>query len=70
MAIIARWRMPPESWCGYSFARCAGSGMRTRRSISTARSQACALVTSRCSRTASAICSPMVSTGFNEVIGS
>ena len=23
MAIITRWRMPPESWCGYSSARAA-----------------------------------------------
>ena len=36
IAIIARWRMPPESWCGYSRARRSGSGMRTSRSISTA----------------------------------
>ena len=29
IAIIARWRMPPESWCGYSSKRCSGAGMRT-----------------------------------------
>ena len=29
MAIMARWRMPPESWCGYSLTRWAGSGMPT-----------------------------------------
>ncbi len=40
MAIIARWRMPPESWCGYSRARRSGSGIRTSRSISTALSRA------------------------------
>ena len=28
--------MPPESWCGYSRARWAGSGIRTSRSMSTA----------------------------------
>jgi len=22
IAIIARWRMPPENWCGYSWTRC------------------------------------------------
>ena len=37
MAIITRWRMPPESWCGYSRTRRSGSGMPTSVSISTAR---------------------------------
>jgi hypothetical protein len=35
MAITTRWRMPPESWCGYSLARCAGAGMPTVSSILT-----------------------------------
>ena len=35
MAIIARWRMPPESSCGYAEARAAG--MPTRSSSSAAR---------------------------------
>ena len=70
MAIIARWRMPPESWCGYSRARCAGSGIRTKRSISTALSRVADFARSWCSRIASLICSPMVSTGLSEVIGS
>ena len=70
IAIIARWRMPPESWCGYSCARRAGSGMRTRRSISTAWSQAALALMSRCSRTASLIWSPIRITGLSEVIGS
>ena len=26
MAIMTRWRMPPESWCGYSCRRCSGDG--------------------------------------------
>ena len=26
MAIITRWRSPPESWCGYCPSRCAGDG--------------------------------------------
>src|ERR671935_64830 len=30
MAIITRWRMPPESWCGYSRTRRRASGMPTR----------------------------------------
>ncbi|MBA7470418.1 hypothetical protein ES707_05704 [subsurface metagenome] len=70
IAIMARWRMPPESWCGYSRARRSGSGMRTRRSISTARAQACFDVMSWCSRTASVIWSPIRITGLSEVIGS
>src|SRR6516165_317667 len=37
MAIITRWRMPPDSWCGYSRARRRGSAMPTRPSISTTR---------------------------------
>ena len=37
MAIITRWRIPPESWKGYCSIRRSASGMRTRRSISTAR---------------------------------
>ena len=37
MAIITRWRMPPESWCGYCRAPPRRVGMRTRSSISTAR---------------------------------
>src|SRR5947199_2231158 len=34
MAIITRWRMPPESWCGYSFTRRSAFGMCTICSIS------------------------------------
>ena len=70
MAIMARWRMPPESWCGYSLARCAGSGMRTRSSISMARLKAALRSMSRCRISASAICLPMVITGLSDVIGS
>jgi hypothetical protein len=40
MAIMARWRMPPESWCGYSLSRRVGSGMPTRSSSSAARLRA------------------------------
>ena len=38
MAIMTRWRIPPESWCGYSRARRFASGIPTWPSISTARS--------------------------------
>ena len=37
IAIITRWRMPPDIWCGYSSKRRAGAGMRTRPSASIAR---------------------------------
>ena len=29
MAIITRWRWPPESWCGYCSSRASGSGICT-----------------------------------------
>ncbi len=70
IAIITRWRMPPESWCGYSPARRSGSGMSTWRSMSTAPASASAPPRPRCTRSASAICRPTVSTGLSEVIGS
>ena len=69
-AIITRWRMPPESWCGYSPARRSGSGIWTTRSISTARAIASARPTCRCTLTVSAIWRPTVSTGLSDVIGS
>ena len=34
IAIITRWRMPPESWCGYSSIRRVGAGMPTSSSSS------------------------------------
>ena len=37
MAIITRWRMPPDIWCGYSSKRRSGAGMRTRCSAAIAR---------------------------------
>ncbi len=40
MAIMARWRMPPESWWGYSSTRRSGTGIPTSLSISTDRSRA------------------------------
>ena len=36
MAIMTRWRMPPEYSCGNCLMRSSGSGIRTARSISTA----------------------------------
>ena len=70
MAIITRWRMPPESWWGYSSSRRLASAMRTRSSISPARSRAARHGTPRWRTTFSAICVPTVSTGLRLVIGS
>jgi hypothetical protein len=32
MAIVMRWRWPPENWCGKASIRRAASGMPTRSS--------------------------------------
>jgi len=37
MAIITRWHMPPESWCGKAFTREAAAGMPTCSSSSMVR---------------------------------
>ena len=70
MAIMTRCRMPPESWCGYSFTRRSALGMCTSFSISTVLSMASRRPSPSCRRMASAICSPHVNTGLSEVIGS
>ena len=70
MAIMTRWRIPPESSCGYWRIRRSGAEMPTLRMMSSARARASASVTSRWQRTASAIWSPMRKAGFSEVIGS
>ena len=70
IAIITRWRMPPENWCGYWSSRRSGSGMPTSRSSSTARARACASFMPRWICSGSMICSPMVRIGLSEVIGS
>ncbi len=48
IAIIARWRMPPENSNGNDLTRCSGFGMPTRSSSSTARCQAAAFDSARC----------------------
>ena len=60
MAIVARWRMPPDSSCGYCAARRFGSGMPTLSSRSTAAAQAALRLRPRWMRIGSAIWSPMV----------
>ena len=70
MAISARWRMPPLSWCGYCRARSAGSARPTSPRRATARSAAWRADPGRWARIVSATWSPMVSTGLRLVIGS
>ena len=49
IAIIARWRIPPENSCGYWRTRTSGRGIPTDSSSSTARSIAsCSLMSPRC----------------------
>ncbi len=59
LAIITRWRMPPDSSCGYCRSRRAASGMRTRSSHSRARFIAASRERPRCARIGSAIWSPI-----------
>ncbi|CPJ37507.1 Protein of uncharacterised function (DUF1602) [Bordetella pertussis] len=70
MAIATRWRMPPENSCGKLRRRLSGDGMPTVSSASRQRSMAWARGTFSCVRMASAICSPMRSTGFSVISGS
>ena len=40
--MTARWRMPPEKWCGQSFMRSSARSMPTRRISSSTRSRTAA----------------------------
>ncbi len=70
IAIITRWRMPPDSWCGKDFRRRSASPMPTDSSSSAAWSRASPPFRPRCRSRISVICRPMVSTGLSELIGS
>ena len=70
MAIMARWRMPPENSNGYWLTRLSASGMPTRASSSAAICHASPLPLSWCSMIASAICLPTLMTGLRLVMGS
>ncbi len=70
IAIITRWRMPPENWCGYWSSRRSASGMPTIFRSSSARARAAASLIFRWISSGSMIWKPMVSTGLSEVIGS
>ncbi len=71
MAIITRWRMPPESSCGYWRSRRSGSPILTAASaFKRQRARLARVPTRRWTRIASVSCRPTVSTGLSEVIGS
>src|SRR5487761_25048 len=71
IAIIARCRIPPDSWYGKSRSRSFGRGMRTSDSTSSARAPASAAeALRRWMRYASRSGLPTVRVGFSDVIGS
>ena len=70
MAISARCRMPPDSWCGYSLSRRVGSGMPTESSRSRASCMAADRFIPRCRSSTSVTWIPMGTTGFSEDSGS
>ena len=70
MAIITRWRMPPDSWWGYQRTRSSGEGMPTERRSSTAVAPASLRSRSRWRRSDSVIWRPTRTTGLRAVIGS
>ncbi len=47
MAMVTRWRMPPESWWGYSLKRRSGAGMPTEARPAMAASLASCLLMPR-----------------------
>ena len=69
-AIMTRWRIPPESSCGYCSYTCCGLCSSTFSSISIARFFRSSFESSVCRRRASSTCQPIFFTGFKEVIGS
>ena len=64
IAIITRWRIPPENWCGYWPSRRSASEMPTIRKSSTARPCASLSFMPLWMNNGSMICRPMVSTGI------
>ena len=70
IAIITRWRWPPESSCGNEASRCSGSGMPTRASSSSVRARAASAVIWLWSSSTSLICFSTRCSGFSDVIGS
>ena len=69
-AIITRWRMPPDSSCGYWRSRRAGVGDAHPLQPVRRAGLASASDRPRCRRSGSAICSPMRTCGVSAVSGS
>src|SRR5918994_7194515 len=70
MAIMTRWRMPPENWCGYSLTLLSGLAMPTSFKTWMVFSWASLLERFWWMRMASRIWLPTVKTGFRLVMGS
>ena len=71
IAIMTRWRRPPDSWWGVGVgAGSCGRGLSTSSSTSRARCIACSREAPRWSRTLSAIWRPIVIVGLSDVRGS
>ena len=71
IAIIARWRIPPENSCGYWFTRRSANGTPTSSSSAIVRLVASlSRIPELCVTIASEIWWPIVKTGFSDVIGS
>ena len=70
IAIIARWRRPPDSSNGYILSARAGFGKPTRRSISSVRSMPSLRPTRWCRNRGSLTWSPIVWSGDSDTIGS
>ena len=71
MAIITRWRMPPENWWGYWIRRFSASGMPTSaQQLDHPLLRPLFYSSPGASISGSETCFPMVMTGLSEVIGS
>ncbi len=70
IAIMTRWRWPPDSWCGQLSRRFSGSRMCTRSSSSSVRARASVSLMPLCRISVSRICLCTVCSGFSDVIGS
>ena len=70
MAIIARWRWPPESWWGYIAPRRSGSGSSTAAMTSCARAARARGRMAAWADSTSSIWRPMRITGLSAVMGS
>ena len=70
MAIITRWRMPPENSCGYMAKPARGLGDADKLEHRDRRARAPRLAMPRCARSTSVIWRADVRNGLSEVIGS